>query len=464
MGMWRTPISLVLGLLVLVSLSCGCRHGLRNGQPDAGASSQEEPGFEAGTHARRPLADGGTCPDGFAPCGSGKTAWCVPIDSDPNNCGACGRSCAPGIACVAGVCQQQKCTGPLSFKLTVNHPHSRGADLTYGAYQAEDVNGDGRLDLVERLDSRTDGAPIFWLGQGDGTFAVGSVSPADRLSAQAAWDFNEDGLADAVVFDADNHGFSVRLRLSGGGWGAPGDSLPGDELAVIDVDGDGHLDVLAIVRYLWTSKKDSEPPPPQLFELLGHGDGTFASPRKLALSIGMNMRLLDWDSDGNLDLLFEETGLEILYGRGDGSFAESQRCPVAGGVFLDLNQDSRFDILWCPDRKRLATAFGQGGCIFTPRTDHDFSFEIAGFVMGDLDGDGLVDVLIGGRDWTTSQNIRTTALLMGRADGTFVRQPDLEIPWPAFGPYVSDVNGDGRADILTGGSAGIDVYANTCAP
>jgi hypothetical protein len=44
------------------------------------------------------------------------------------------------------------------------------------------------------------------------------------------------------------------------------------------------------------------------------------------------------------------------------------------------------------------------------------------------------------------------ALLLGRADGSFARQPDLTMPWPESGPSIADVNGDG--DVLHTGAAG----------
>ena len=43
---------------------------------------------------------GGSCMDGYAPCGH----KCVDLQSDSQNCGACGTACAGGAACVAGRC------------------------------------------------------------------------------------------------------------------------------------------------------------------------------------------------------------------------------------------------------------------------------------------------------------------------------------------------------------------------
>jgi hypothetical protein len=43
---------------------------------------------------------GGSCAEGYTQCGD----RCVPLDTDPDNCGACGQACLLGVACVDGVC------------------------------------------------------------------------------------------------------------------------------------------------------------------------------------------------------------------------------------------------------------------------------------------------------------------------------------------------------------------------
>ncbi|HEY5281632.1 MAG TPA: hypothetical protein VIM14_02480, partial [Polyangia bacterium] len=107
----------LLGLLSLAPLSCGGgRTGLGVTHPGGEATPGSVPPSKV-----LPL-DGGVCPDTKSLCGSGAGARCYALDSDPMNCGACGRACTPGVACSAGACQQAKCTGPVSFQQIASFP------------------------------------------------------------------------------------------------------------------------------------------------------------------------------------------------------------------------------------------------------------------------------------------------------------------------------------------------------
>ena len=166
-------------------------------------------------------------------------------------------------------------------------------------------------------------------------------------------------------------------------------------------------------------------------------------------------------------IVADTKGTFILSGNGDGTVAQDQPCSVALAatcVFTDLNHDGKLDLLWEPlASQQLATIFGQGGCNFTPRTDYPIAVGtglsddgLPGFVLGDLTGDGLPDLVI-------RNSVAATPFLTGRRDGTFAPQPDLPIDtsgWPNV--WIADVNSDGRADLVSAGPRGIEVYANTC--
>jgi hypothetical protein len=375
-------------------------------------------------------------------------------------CPACARARVPGLVCVAGACQQRTCAGPLSFRKIADYPILLSDDRS--DFLGADMNRDGRLDLIGYPYDNRNREVSVWLGQGDGTFVVSKSYPTvgdfetPKLPGYAAvGDFNEDGLVDLVVTEHEDRSAAwIRPGLPGGGFaGRPGVSAP--RQLVADLDGDCHLD------FVTASDSDNDDSlNTEVLVLRGRGNGTFASPRKIPIrDEGLPMDLVDWNGDGILDILFRGSVLHILQGKGDGSFAEDQRCPVSAGpvgttVFADLNQDGRFDML-LPMGDRLGTVLGQGGCRFTQRTDYP-SLSTGAYALGDLDSDGLSDLLGAGP---------TTALLTGSADGKLTRQPDLAIDSSGFSNVlIADVNSDGRADlVLTGLNRGIQVFANTCA-
>lgn len=473
--MSRLDVCVVHSLLGLVLLSCGAgRTGLfvtRSGnraQSDGGTDSRR------GADSGHLPADDAECPPRTRWCGSGQGAGCYSLEDDAMNCGACGVVCAPGTSCVGGACRQRECTGPLSFEKLAEYPQTLTTNTTSG-YQGADIDRDGRLDLLEYALYDDARELAIWLGQGDGTFAVSTRYPTvggfdtPALSGYAAvGDFNEDGLADLVVTKLEDRSLvEVRPGLPGGGLGGhPG--IPFPRLSTADFDGDGHLDVV-------TAAASPDKAHAQILTLRGRGDGSLAGPTRYTIPDGVAsspVELQDWDGDGILDVLVSSVLLHILYGRGDGTFAEAQRCPVGAGagqfLFADLNQDGKLDLMWSmwPDQ-RLATILSQGECKFTPRTDHAFSFQPGAFAMGDLDGDGRSDLLVTGYSDSPLGMVRTwtATLLMGNGNGTFTRQPDLAIDATETGMVlIADVNDDGRLDVILTGNRGIVVYGNTCAP
>src|SRR4030095_12414601 len=116
-----------------------------------------------------------------------------------------------------------------------------------------DVNGDSRLDLVAGNNTIN----LLYLGNGDATFQVARNlgQPAEAKDtnptyALAFGDVNEDGFVDLV---AGNHGGVNRLYLNDStqpGTFAAGrdispDNLTTNAIVLIDLNGDGHLDVVA---------------------------------------------------------------------------------------------------------------------------------------------------------------------------------------------------------------------------
>ena len=297
-----------------------------------------------------------------------------------------------------------------------------------------DFNGDGKADLVTVNNStcpicvsQGNGNLSVLLGKGDGTFqgAVNYGAGTAPVSVVAG-DFNGDGKLDLVVADAGayptNGGVSVLLGNGDGTFQAAVNYSAGRSprsLATGDFNGDGKLD-LAVVSH------DNYSAP--ILVLLGNGDGSFQSP--VAYGAGpytYSVAVGDFNADGKPDLAVANFGIgdwvvfssvSVLLGKGDGTFGH-------------------------------AVGYGPGG---------------TSVAVGDFNGDGELDLAVG-NEFSANDSV-----LLGKGDGTFQSAADFTPSWhhqstTPIALVVSDLNGDGRPDLVKANSfsGDITVLLNTCA-
>ena len=333
-----------------------------------------------------------------------------------------------------------------------------------GAYATRvlvgDIDEDGVPDALVSHVSFFGTDPLVMHGLG-GSFEPGPFVPldGDLITATTLADFDEDGHLDVIVMGGIEYPENVLLLLGdgAGGFGSPvamnAQFLAPADAAAADLDGDGHLD-LAIY--------DSAGPFPLnggIVVRFGHGDGSFEPPA-LALSFGFEMATVpaphlvhigDTNGDGLPDLVFSGPN-GVLLNQGGRRFALSpcDDCQsLAGDLALaDVDGDGRDDVL-TPTQVFLALPSGALSSPL-PLTSGLVPYKVA---AGDLDGDGLVDAIVGRQDHLLEFDPTSTAgdvlLLRGHGDGSFQAPVVVShVPQPRS-LVVADVDLDGRPDVVS---------------
>gem|GEM_PF-5293847 len=270
-------------------------------------------------------------------------------------------------------------------------PNPQPQSITLG-----DINHDGLTDLVV-LNPPDDNVTILF-GDGIGGFQTPSgyrmINPQQALVG----DFDGDDTADVLVLSQRGDVTHVVLmRGKGTGELALGETLfyyaKITDMAKGDFDRDGDLDLV-----LTTTSFGLE-----YIVLLNNGD-TFAAPLYgLLQSKPLEVVALDFDFDGNKDLITanEDGSLSLLNGNGKGKFSLSATVASDLGtpislVAADLNGDHIDDLIvqHRKDVETLSMLLGDGMGHFTGATRIDgFSGGVCPLIV-DLDANGMNDLIM----------------------------------------------------------------------
>ena len=188
-----------------------------------------------------------------------------------------------------------------------------------GALNIADLNGDGVADVISA--SNTSVPPgvnkvDIFLGNSSGGFDAVSVhgTPTLLIDDLALQDLNGDGRLDMVTVGRNSDSIGVSLGNGDGTFQLGTAYTVGDDprsLQVADFNNDGILDAM-------TGNYVSQ----TLSLLLGRGDGTFSSATTLAIAAGSLLPARDFNRDGFTDIVAAAAGVAtLMFGNGDGTFS-----------------------------------------------------------------------------------------------------------------------------------------------
>lgn len=384
---------------------------------------------------------------------------------------------------------------PAERSLAAPHPY---------AGTRADFDGDGDIDIaVVQSHWSTPEPPTelaLLLNRGDGTFEVPRMVPALPYQwSIASGDLDGDGLPEIVL----SHPAAILWNLGGGRFASPrplefDDLEGGNSIEIGDVDGDGANDLFFChpssekLAILWNDGRGAfvertlvpgacQFPAPKLADVSGDGRPDIitcpatvygnAGERRFQEGVswaqgwfGYNFDAADLDADRYVDLLFEssewDSFLSVLYNRGGGSFGSARQYAIPGEYLTamipgDFDRDGDVDFvmsstsgvlaLW---RNRGDGTFQDGGRYGWPSGSGFLAFLPSGFLSGDFDGDGDLDLIaIGSEDggivlWNQGDG---AFLAGGWAFGVYDVAPEGSLGW--FQADARDYDQDGDLDI-----------------
>jgi hypothetical protein len=329
------------------------------------------------------------------------------------------------------------------------------ASLSFDVFGPYKLSGGGAIALADfnedrKLDIALSGLYanyrfLVLLGKGDGTFGTPNVYDTAVVSESiAVADVDGDSHLDVVLPDfsgggvqvwrGDGSGAFVGPVVSSGEYGAWG-------VAVGDFNDDGRLDVVK------TNASRAN-----VALLLGNGDATFQAETRIDQSGSSDaVATGHFDADAFLDVAVrqEETGaVKILLGNGEGTFraggtyslGAASTVDWTGLAIADFNRDGRPDLASnTHEDNDVHALLGNGDGTFQVSNPYPVGTSPKCTVAADFDSDGRVDLAVG-----TDQGV---SVLFGNGDGTF--QPALLVGAPSFQYLASgDLDGDGLADLV----------------
>jgi hypothetical protein len=335
---------------------------------------------------------------------------------------------------------------PAHATVTFGHPVGFATGGTSGvALTLADVDLDGHLDAVGGFDSVAPAVRTL-TGNGSGAFTPSLTAQTAHTVGVTVADMDGNGLPEIIT--ANSGGTASELFRDADG------TLHGNTLAagtsptavaVADLAGDGAPDTVVANGGTSTFSVLYQSPNGTIAAATPYAGGLNPS----AIAVG------DLNGDGKPDVVTADrnvAGTVSVMLRTASGFAApvpfaAGRAPI-GLALVDVNGDGKLDVVALSSadpatfRSAITVLLGNGSGGFTPApTTSQVDAFAQSLAVGDLNGDGIVDLVVGGSDQTVTP-------LIGDGAGRFTAL-DFQVPGGVTVTVaVGDVTGDGKADIV----------------
>ena len=330
-----------------------------------------------------------------------------------------------------------------------------------------DVDGDGWPDLAVAHGTRG-----FGVVPNDGAGGFGpmrSYLAGESVNAVALADLEADGDADVLAVSAPSRSVAAVLNPGDGAFAVQPhhDLTPStwapcsySEPRAADLDADGDLDI--VIGY---SENFGSTPNYGLAVARNRGDGTYDPSVFLPAPIlPVAIDLGDIDGDGDVDVAWMDdrfpTRLRWRLNDGAGNFGPagtgpSLACEVDEIALADVDGNGRLDALTVGCSNDVQVSRWVEGS-FAPFAAHALSNFANAFAVGDVDMDGVVDLV-------TNSGIQAwVEVSLGNGDGTFGAPATFQSGFGVQEIAIADFDGDGFNDVATmdSGSVTMTVLIN----